>query len=59
MRHVSKAKLSLAVALAIAGFVMPNMVVDAAYTAPYTVHQSLTGLRFPEPVCSLLMCSTL
>lgn len=36
MRHVSKAKLSLAVALAIAGFVMPNMVVDAAYTAPYT-----------------------
>ncbi len=33
MRHVSKAKLSLAVALAIAGFVMPNMVVDAAYTA--------------------------
>ena len=36
MRHVSKEKLSLAVALAIAGFVMPNMVVDAAYTAPYT-----------------------
>ena len=36
MRHVSKAKLSLAVALAIAGSVMPNMVVDAAYTAPYT-----------------------
>ncbi|MCB6770905.1 autotransporter outer membrane beta-barrel domain-containing protein [Veillonella atypica] len=36
MRHVSKAKLSLAVALAIAGFVMPNMMVDAAYTAPYT-----------------------
>lgn len=36
MRHVCKAKLSLAVALAIAGFVMPNMVVDAAYTAPYT-----------------------
>ena len=36
MRHVSKAKLSLAVALAIAGFVMPNMVVDGAYTAPYT-----------------------
>ena len=36
MRYVSKAKLSLAVALAIAGFVMPNMVVDAAYTAPYT-----------------------
>ena len=36
MRHVSKAKLSLAIALAIAGFVMPNMVVDAAYTAPYT-----------------------
>ena len=36
MRHVRKAKLSLAVALAIAGFVMPNMVVDAAYTAPYT-----------------------
>lgn len=36
MRHVSKVKLSLAVALAIAGFVMPNMVVDAAYTAPYT-----------------------
>ena len=36
MRHVSKAKLSLAVALAVAGFVMPNMVVDAAYTAPYT-----------------------
>ena len=36
MRHVSKAKLSLAVALTIAGFVMPNMVVDAAYTAPYT-----------------------
>lgn len=36
MRHVSKAKLSLAVALAIAGFAMPNMVVDAAYTAPYT-----------------------
>ena len=36
MRHVSKAKLSLAVALAIAGFVMPNMVVDAAYTALYT-----------------------
>ena len=36
MRHVSKAKLSLAVALAIAGFVMPNMVVDAAYTVPYT-----------------------
>ena len=36
MRHVSKAKLSLAVALAIAGFVTPNMVVDAAYTAPYT-----------------------
>ena len=36
MRHVSKAKLSLAVALAIAGSVMPNMMVDAAYTAPYT-----------------------
>ena len=36
MRHVSKAKLSLAVALAIAGSVIPNMVVDAAYTAPYT-----------------------
>ena len=36
MRHVSKAKLSLAVALTIAGSVMPNMVVDAAYTAPYT-----------------------
>lgn len=36
MRHVSKEKLSLAVALAIAGFVMPNMMVDAAYTAPYT-----------------------
>ena len=36
MRHVCKAKLSLAIALAIAGFVMPNMVVDAAYTAPYT-----------------------
>ena len=36
MRHVSKAKLSLAVALAIAGSVMPNMIVDAAYTAPYT-----------------------
>ena len=36
MRHVSKAKLSLAIALTIAGFVMPNMVVDAAYTAPYT-----------------------
>jgi len=36
MRHVCKEKLSLAVALAIAGFVMPNMVVDAAYTAPYT-----------------------
>ena len=36
MRHVCKAKLSLAVALAIAGFVMPNMMVDAAYTAPYT-----------------------
>lgn len=36
MRHVSKEKLSLAVALTIAGFVMPNMVVDAAYTAPYT-----------------------
>ena len=36
MRHVCKAKLSLAVALAIAGSVMPNMVVDAAYTAPYT-----------------------
>ena len=36
MRHVSKAKLSLAVALTIAGSVIPNMVVDAAYTAPYT-----------------------
>ena len=36
MRHVSKAKLSLAVALAIVGSVMPNMMVDAAYTAPYT-----------------------
>lgn len=36
MRHVSKAKLSLAVALTIAGSVMPNMMVDAAYTAPYT-----------------------
>lgn len=36
MRHVSKAKLSLAVALAIAGSVMPNMMVDAAYTVPYT-----------------------
>ena len=36
MRHVSKAKLSLAVALAIAGSIMPNMMVDAAYTAPYT-----------------------
>lgn len=36
MRHVSKAKLSLAVALAIAGSVMPNMMVDAVYTAPYT-----------------------
>ena len=36
MRHVSKAKLSLAVALAITGSVMPNMMVDAAYTAPYT-----------------------
>ena len=36
MRHVCKAKLSLAVALAIAGSVIPNMVVDAAYTAPYT-----------------------
>lgn len=36
MRHVSKAKLSLAVVLAIAGSVMPNMMVDAAYTAPYT-----------------------
>ena len=36
MRHVSKTKLSLAVALAIAGSVMPNMMVDAAYTAPYT-----------------------
>ena len=36
MRHVSKAKLSLAVALAIAGSVIPNMMVDAAYTAPYT-----------------------
>ena len=36
MRHVRKAKLSLAVALAIAGSVMPNMMVDAAYTAPYT-----------------------
>lgn len=36
MRYVSKAKLSLAVALAIAGSVMPNMMVDAAYTAPYT-----------------------
>lgn len=36
MRHVSKAKLSLAVALAIAESVMPNMMVDAAYTAPYT-----------------------
>ena len=35
MRHVSKAKLSLAVALTIAGSVIPNMVVDAAYTAPY------------------------
>ena len=36
MRHVSKAKLSLAVALTIAGSVMPNMMVDAVYTAPYT-----------------------
>ena len=36
MRHVSKAKLSLVVALAIAGSVMPNMMVDATYTAPYT-----------------------
>ena len=36
MRHVSKAKLSLAVALTIAGSVMPNMMVDAAYTVPYT-----------------------
>ncbi|RHL91359.1 autotransporter outer membrane beta-barrel domain-containing protein [Veillonella atypica] len=36
MRHICKAKLSLAIALTIAGFVMPNMVVDAAYTAPYT-----------------------
>ena len=36
MRHVSKAKLSLAIALTIAGSVIPNMVVDAAYTAPYT-----------------------
>ena len=36
MRHVSKAKLSLAVALTIAGSVTPNMMVDAAYTAPYT-----------------------
>ena len=36
MRYVSKAKLSLAVALTIAGSVMPNMMVDAAYTAPYT-----------------------
>lgn len=36
MRHVSKAKLSLAVVLTIAGSVIPNMVVDAAYTAPYT-----------------------
>ena len=36
MRHVCKAKLSLAIALTIAGSVIPNMVVDAAYTAPYT-----------------------
>ena len=36
MRHVCKAKLSLAIALTIAGSVMPNMMVDAAYTAPYT-----------------------
>lgn len=36
MKHVSKAKLSLAVALTIAGSVTPNMMVDAAYTAPYT-----------------------
>ena len=36
MRHVCKAKQSLAIALTIAGSVMPNMVVDAAYTAPYT-----------------------
>lgn len=35
MRHVSKAKLSLAVALTIAGSVTPNMMVDAAYTAVY------------------------
>ena len=36
MRHVCKAKLSLAIALTIAGSVTPNMMVDAAYTAPYT-----------------------
>ena len=36
MRHVSKAKLSLAIALTIAGSVTPNMMVGAAYTAPYT-----------------------
>lgn len=36
MRHVCKAKLSLAIALTIAGSVAPNMMVDAAYTAPYT-----------------------
>ena len=36
MRHVCKAKLSLAIALTIAGSVTPNMMVDAVYTAPYT-----------------------
>ena len=31
MRHVSKAKLSLAVALAIAGSVMPNMMIGIVH----------------------------
>ena len=43
MRHVSKAKLSLAVVLTIAGSVTPNMMVDAAYTAPYTSNADIVA----------------